>query len=126
MRERYEDFQRAGARLLVIGIGTPDDLSKFMEGRSLPFEVVCDPDQSAYSAYGLQRGNLWQVALAPQVVAAGIEARIEGHKIEGIVQDAMQLPGSFVIRDGRLIYIHRGQMSSDIADPDELLKALEA
>ena len=38
--------------------------------------------------------------------------------------DGMQLPGSFVIKDGIVVYAHRGRVSSDTAPIDELLGAL--
>lgn len=108
----------------MVGQGSPEDLSSFLEGRDFPFEVLCDPDFSAYHAYGLVRGTLWQVVFAPEVIASGIAAYQEGHKIEPIVGDPMQLPGSFVVLAGKVVFAHRGRLSSDLAPPEALLAAL--
>jgi hypothetical protein len=124
LRERYDEFQKAGLPVLAVSMGTPLDLTEFLAEHDLPFELLCDPSAEAYRAYGLVRGNAYQVAMAPQVVAAGIKAAAEGHFISATVGDAMQLPGSFVVVDGRIVYAHRGRLSSDLAPIDDLLQAV--
>jgi hypothetical protein len=124
LRDKQKEFEAAGLKIVVIGQGTPEELSNFLEGRNLPFEVLCDSDFSAYQAYGLVRGTLWQVLFSPQVIAAGVAAYQEGHKVEAIVGDPMQLPGSFVIKDEKVVFAHRGRLSSDLAAPDDLLAAV--
>lgn len=108
----------------MIGQEGPEKLTRFLESRDLPFEMLCDPALDAYRAYGLSRGSLWQVLLAPPVIAAGIESYQEGHKVEPIVGDPMQLPGSFVISKGKVVYSHRGRYSSDLAPVADLLGAV--
>lgn len=124
MREQRESFEAAGLRVVVVGQATPEDLQRFLEGRDVPFETYCDPDLGAYRAYGLARGTLWQVVFAPKVIAEGIAAYQEGHKVEAIVGDPMQLPGSFVVSEGKIVFAHRGQTAADIAPPADLLAAL--
>lgn len=107
----------------MVGQSTPEDLSKFLASRKLPFEIYCDPGNKTYRAYGLERGSLWQVTTSPKVLLKGAIAHAQGHMQTGIVGDAMQMPGSFVIVEGKIVYAHRGQMSSDLARPAELLTA---
>jgi len=111
-------------RLLGEACGERIAVGKAADGLDLPFELLCDPSAEAYRGYGLVRGNAYQVAMAPQVVAAGIKAAAEGHFISATVGDAMQLPGSFVVVDGRIVYAHRGRLSSDLAPIDDLLQAV--
>ena len=111
--------------MIVVGQAQPSDLAEFMAGRSLPFEVFCDPDQQAYAAYGLVRGTLWQVTLSPEVIGAGLQAFQEGHRVSGIVGDAMQLPGSFVIDRGTIVFAHKGTTSSDLTSPEDLIAAAQ-
>jgi hypothetical protein len=123
LRERYDEFEKAGLSILAVSMGTPVDLTEFLDEHHLPFELLCDPSAEAYRAYGLSRGNAYQVAMAPQVVASGIKAASEGHFIRPTVGDAMQLPGAFVVVEGRIVYAHRGRLSSDLAPIDDLLEA---
>jgi peroxiredoxin len=106
-----------------IGQGTPEELRKFMEGRDLPFEMLTDPERAAFRAYGLERGSAGQI-FSRQVVVEGFKAAAEGHVMTRAVGDVMQLPGSFVVQDGTIVFAHRGQLSSDVGDPDELIAAV--
>ncbi|MCA1839161.1 MAG: AhpC/TSA family protein [Actinobacteria bacterium] len=123
LRDRDEDFKAANLEVVVIGQGEPADLEAFIAGRTFPFELYCDPHQDAYRAYGLERGSAWSVTLSPDVLAAGVQAFSEGHRLSTVVGDVMQLPGSFVIRDGAIAFIHRAMTSSDLASPEELIEA---
>ena len=96
----------------------------FLETRPVPFETFADPERTAYRLYNLPRGSIRQVAYDPRVIAAGIAAAREGHIVGVPMGDGMQLPGSFVIKDGIVVYAHRGKLSSDTAPIDELLNAL--
>lgn len=94
-----------------------------MEGRNLPFEVLTDPEREAYRAYGLERGSAGQI-FSRKVVVEGLKAASEGHVMTKAVGDVMQLPGSFVIEDGTILFAHRGQLSSDVGSPDDLIAAV--
>ena len=113
-----------GLRVVVVGQGTPEDLQAFLETRPVPFETFVDPERAAYSLYNLPRGSMRQVAYDPRVIKAGVVAAAEGHFVGVPMGDGMQLPGSFVISDGIVVYAHRGKLSSDTAPIDELLSAI--
>ena len=110
--------------MVVVGQGTPEDLRDFLETRPVPFETFVDPERAAYALYNLPRGSLRQVAYDPRVIKAGVVAASEGHIVGVPMGDGMQLPGSFVIKDGIVVYAHRGKLSSDTAPIEDLLNAL--
>ena len=124
MRDRHNEFVEKGIRVAVVGQGTPEDLRDFLETRPVPFETFVDPERAAYRLYNLPRGNLRQVAYDPRVIRAGVAAASEGHIVGVPMGDGMQLPGSFVIKNGVVVYAHRGKLSSDTAPIDELLGAV--
>jgi hypothetical protein len=99
-------------------------MQAFLETRPVPFETFADPERASYRAYGLARGTMRQVAYAPSVLRAGAAAALEGHFVGTPMGDGMQLPGSFVISDGVVVYAHRGKTSADTAPIDELLGAV--
>ena len=96
----------------------------FLETRPVPYETFADPERASYRAYGLARGTMRQVAYAPSVIRAGMAAALEGHIVGTPMGDGMQLPGSFVISHGIVVYAHRGKTSADTAPIDELLGAV--
>jgi hypothetical protein len=99
-------------------------MREFLETRPVPFETFADPERSSYRTYGLARGNWRQVAYSPSVLRAGAAAALEGHVVGTPMGDPMQLPGSFVISDGVIVYAHRGKTSADTAPIDGLLGAI--
>jgi len=99
-------------------------MNAFLATRPVPFETFADPERAAYQLYNLPRGNFRQVAYDPSVLKAGFLAATRGHIVGVPVGDGMQLPGSFVIKDGMVVYAHRGTTSADTAPIDGLLNAL--
>jgi hypothetical protein len=108
----------------VIGQGTHEDMRAFIETRPVPFGTFADPTRDSYRAYGLARGNWRQTAYDPSVLRAGAAAAAEGHIVGRPMGDPRQLPGSFVIQDGTVIYAHRAKTSADTAPVNELLGAV--
>ena len=111
---------------MCIAQGDDDDRTAFLEAHGpFPFPIFSDPGRGAYVAYGLARGTLAQVIFNPAVIAAGMAAYQEGHKIESIVGDPFQLPGTFVVgRDGIVVYAHAGKLSSDFPPNETVLAAI--
>jgi peroxiredoxin len=124
LRDHHEEFVQKGIRVAVVGQGTPEDLEAFLTSRPVPFETFVDPERAAYHLFNLPRGTWRQVAYDPKVIKDGITAAREGHIVGTPMGDGMQLPGSFVIKDGVVVYAHRGRVSSDTAPIDELLGAI--
>jgi peroxiredoxin len=99
------DIEHAGLTLAAVTQGTPAETAEFCRRQAPGIVCLSDPERKAYRAYGLERGNLWQVALSPQVVVGTARARKRGHHAEMPPkgQDAMQMSGTFIIgTDGRI------------------------
>jgi peroxiredoxin len=126
LRDDRERFERAGAGVVLIGLGRPDQAGWFCRSRDIPFPCVVRPDRGAHRAYGLRRGTLNDVA-GPRVWAPWLKNMVTGNPQGRFGQgDPVQLPGTFVVdTDGVIRYVHRGRRSSDIAPNDEVLDALE-
>ncbi len=62
---------------------------------------VSDPEQKFYAAFGLTRGTLWQV-LGPRVWWKGLQAVLKGNWVGPLGGDGLQMPGMFVLRNGKL------------------------
>jgi len=98
-------LEHAGLALVAITQGDAEATREF--GKQFAPGILClaDPERVAYRAFGLERGNLYQVALSPQVISGTVRAQQHGHKAElpPKGQDVMQMSGTFIIgRDGKI------------------------
>lgn len=101
----YTKIQEAGLNLAVITQGTPEATGLFADEFAPGLYLLADPERKAYEAYGLERGNLFQTFLNPNVWSAISRARKKGYQVEPppAGQDAMQMSGTFIITtDGHI------------------------
>lgn len=53
IRDRWEEYERAGAVVVGVSPDTPDKLAKFKEKYNLPFTLIGDPDHKIAEKYGV-------------------------------------------------------------------------
>jgi hypothetical protein len=95
------DDERAAALFADFGL---DDLPRF-----------ADRDRILYQALGLSRGSFLQL-LGPRVIWRASVATLRGHRLGLKDGDARQMPGVFLVQDGRIVEAFRHR---DVADkPD--------
>ncbi len=124
MRARKVDFEKAGARVVLVGMGTPAECSAFLKKFAIPFPMIADPQQALYRQFHLKRMSPLGV-LSPAVAIKGLAAMARGSGIGKPVGDVLQLPGVFIIDSGgRIVFSHQPAGPADHADPDTILKAL--
>ncbi len=76
---------------------------------------ISDPTQELYRAFQLPRGKLSEV-IGPGVWGAGFKSLLAGH-LPGIPSaDVMQLPGVFLLHNGRVVRSFRHATSGDRPD----------
>ena len=125
VRDAYPEFQDAGGDVVVVTMGSPEQVAAFRQRLSLPFPCLADPDRQAYEAFGVPRGTINQVA-GVSVWGAGIKALARGG-LGKPVGDVQQLHGSFVIdRDGTIVYRRLPHNSADRPTNEELIEALRS
>ena len=113
-----------GFLLAIVSHASPESAKAFCDQRAPNALCLADPDRSAYRAYGLSRGTVWQTLLSPRIWISNRRlARQKGFNPELPLpgQDAYQMSGTFVIgMDGR---IRLPYYYEDIADhpPVDLL-----
>jgi peroxiredoxin len=123
-----EKFEAAGARLAVIGQGTPRHAEHFVEEYGVEgMRVLVDPDRKTYEAAGAKIATvdeLWH----PRIVARGAKLTATERLTQGRTQGhAAQLGGVLVIaQDGRVTWAHMADDASDNPPNEEVLEAARA
>lgn len=116
-------FREEGVRVVVIGMGTPEQCARFRRRQGLGFPVLSDPERAAYRAYGLPAGTAEQLMGRPELTG-GIRLALRGLLPSRPTGDPRQLGGDFLIdREGVLRYARRSRRAADVPDPEALLAA---
>jgi peroxiredoxin len=129
-----ERFAAAGARLALVGQGTPDDANRFRRAQSIDVPVYADPERRAYEGAGTKMATLSEL-LHPLIVARAIKHTVSSRVRQGsiavhqgrIVDHPAQLGGVLAIApDGSIRYAHMSEDASDIPPVNEVLAAIRA
>lgn len=103
-----EQIEAEGAQIVVVHMGTELQAEELLSIFGLSdVERFCDPERKLYTAFGLERTTLGQL-LAPAswmgMVRAGLRSQFTpGSKLKGMVGDVLQMPGVFLLSDGRIV-----------------------
>ena len=73
---------------------------------------VSDPDQDLYRAFELKRGSLLQL-FGPRVWFQGLRALLKGNTVGKLAGDGFQMPGVFIVHNGKIIESYRHAMAGD-------------
>jgi peroxiredoxin len=122
-----EQFDASGARLVVIGQGTPEQGAAFLASQKVDLPLYVDKGRESYKVAGTKIGTFGEL-LGPRMVAKGAAATAQLGIHQGrIVGHAAQLGGVLVIRPGdRIVYTHLSEDVSDIPPNSEVLAAASA
>ena len=125
MRDDRERFEAAGANVVLIGLGAPEQAERFCVRWRLRFDCLTSPDRSAHRAFGLRRGTLNQLA-GPRVWLPWLRNQVTGKPQGRFGQgDVAQLPGTFVVDTGGIVrFAHVGRRSSHYPPNYDVLATL--
>jgi hypothetical protein len=119
-RERIE---KAGVMPVLVHLATEDQARTLFERYGVAdLPRVSDPQARLYRSLGLVRGSFGQL-VGPRAWIRGFRAVvIDRHGVGGPAGDGFQMPGAFLIRDGRVVrsFVHR--VSSDRPDYTRLVE----
>jgi peroxiredoxin len=118
-------FEAAGARLAVVGQGTPAHAAHFRDSHELDLPLYVDEGRGSYRAAGTKVGTVTEL-LGPRVVAKGAIASRRDGVVQGrTIGHPAQLGGVIVVLPGdEIVYVHLADDASDNPANDEVLKAL--
>ena len=115
-RGRSED---AGVKIVLVHMIDDNDEAEMFFARYRLHDVprVSDPEQKVYRRFGLARGTLSQV-MGVRLWWQGFKTVLRGHLPGKPVGDIFQLPGAFLLEDGKVVREFKSRNS--IEHPDYL------
>ena len=120
-----EEFERAGARLAVIGQGTPEQARHFAETQKVDLPLLVDTKREAYRAAGTKVATFGEL-LGPKMIARGARRSLASGVRQGrTVGHPAQLGGVLLVMpDGSIPYSHLSDDASDNPPNAEVLRAV--
>jgi peroxiredoxin len=120
-----EKFEAAGARLVVIGQGTPAHAAHFRDSHKLDLPMYVDEGRESYKVAGTKVGTVSEL-LGPRVIAKGAMASRRDGVVQGrTIGHPAQLGGVIVVGPGNeIVYVHLADDAGDNPANDQVLKAL--
>ena len=104
--DAHQALTDKGLHLAIVSHASAESAKAFCDQRAPSATCLADPDRTAYHAYGLYQGTVWQTLLSPRIWLSNRRlARQKGYKPElpHTGQDAYQMSGTFIIgTDGRI------------------------
>jgi peroxiredoxin len=109
-------IESTGTGIVLVHPGDSERAVALFESHGLAdLPRLADPDRILYRALGLERGSFLQL-LGPRVLWRAAAAALQGHRPGRTDGDAWQMPGVFLVHDGRIVEAFRHR---DVADkPD--------
>jgi hypothetical protein len=125
LHRRIDRIRAARAELTVIGNGSPSFMAGFRETTRYDGPLYTDPSLEVYKRAGMKRGVL--KVLSPRAGLAALGALRGGFRQGRTQGDSLQQGGVLVIaRSGDVLWAHVDDFAGDHADPDDLVRALDA
>jgi hypothetical protein len=127
LRDRRQDLEAAGARIVLVGTGTPDQAARFADAWAEGLPVYSDVSRRTFAAAGMKRGL--SATLHPRLLWNAWRALRSGFRQTKVEGDPWQQGGVLVIAlDGapRVLHEQIDSVGGDTIDVERLLADLRA
>jgi peroxiredoxin len=124
LRRNKNSFAKAGAQVVLVGMGTPSESAEFAAKFNVPFPIVADSQKKLYRKFKLKQMSTLGF-FSPSLALKGVAALVGGHGIGMPQGDVRQLPGVFIIDTaGQIVFSHFSNDPADHPDPKTILAAI--
>jgi len=124
LRRNKNKFEKAGARVVLVGMGTPSESAEFAGKFNIPFPIIADPQKKLYRKFKLKQMSTLGF-FSPSVALKGVAAIVGGHGIGMPQGDIRQLAGVFIINTaGQIVFSHFSNNPADHPDAETIIAAL--
>lgn len=119
---RRPEIEASGSQVAIVYQEQPELMRPLLEKQGLAdIEQFSDPDRRMYEAFQLHKASFLKL-FGLKTFVRGFQAAITGgHGFGGVTSDVYQMPGAFLVHQGRIIREFRHEAPSDRPDYCELL-----
>ena len=110
LEEMHARSSEEGARLVLVHMLEEGDELPYVRNEGVA--RIADPWCDLYRAFGLGKGGFWDL-FGPQVMYRGAVAFFRGCGVGLIRGDGLQMPGAFLVKNGRIL---RSQIARNASD----------
>ena len=126
--QRYREFVQKGAQVFVVMQSDEEHLRNSMSPTDLPFEIVCDSDQTFYDTLMIHSAASMEAlagTMTDRLQAKGALADQYGFTHGDYEGNELQLPAMFIVgEDRQILYVHYATELADMLEIDEVLDLL--
>ena len=114
LSQQRSAIDEMGVGIVVVHLGTTSDGVSMLDKYDLAhLPIISDPEARLYRQFGLELGSFGQL-LGLKVWLRGVVAGLlAGHGIGHIVGDPFQMPGAFVVQNGRFLTGFQHETAAD-------------
>lgn len=123
VKNRRVQLEALGATAVAVGFSPPDALAALADELAWPWPFLSDTDRVLYARLGLERAPR-RAVYNPRTLDIYRKAEARGVTLRRPVEDARQLGGDAVVKDGRVVRVFRPAGPDDRAPVAELLTAV--
>lgn len=122
MRAFVPRLHAAGAELIVLGNGSPEQARWFIEDFDIETPVFTDPALASHKIVGAGKLSFFD----PKMYLAGARATFKGFRQSKTKGSSLQLGGVFVITaDSEMPYKYLSRFAGDHPDPELAMAVIE-
>ncbi len=125
--ERYDELEAAGVETTMFFHSTVEELRAALEGVTLPFDIIADPEREKYARYGVERSAFG--IFSPKFMAKAMRGMASGFISApwGHTGGMTGLPADFLLDShGVLRRVHYGAHAADSYTVDDVLAGARA
>ena len=121
LQKKRASIENLGTRIVLVHMMTDPEAAAFFKRYGLDdVDRLSDPEQQVYRAFGLKRAAASQV-MGPAIWWRGFKTTFLRGNLPGKpVGDIFQLPGTFLLVDGRIVRRFAPDSSADRPDYEDL------
>ena len=123
VKDQRAKLEGLGAIAVAVGFSPADALKALADQLEWPWPFLSDTDRVLYERLGLERASRRSV-YTPRTLGIYRKALSRGVPFKRPVEDARQLGGDAIVKDGRVVRVFRPASPDDRAPVSALLDAV--